>query len=389
MQLFGDARQISYEVRRPERGIAGLTPCVAGGRRTSSPKRGYQSSRHLGIGQYRKGCRRNATLVVASRARLPVPHHTPVPQRHRIGNGLRLIAIDHRGRGGAFILTCYYEYRVPRCQHIKTNGTQCGSPALRNGEYCYFHRRWRMTTVDLSHSAHHVTTEFVLPVLEDADSIQITLGQIMRMIVCRQVDTKSAGLLLYALQIASANLRRTGFEPYHRNVTVDLFRVPERIIGDEAWSPADFKDANVGNVGRAPSPAKPSSDKESSPEKQSDVGRASPLAVPSPAKETAPTNESSLEKQLDVGRASPLAVPLSAEETHVARTPSSAKESCVVATLPEPQPGPPSPATQSAPASNVSSSSLPSATEQRELQKAVRALPRRPEGRLARCKNTI
>src|SRR5207249_11872513 len=61
----------------------------------------------------------------------------------------------------------------------------CGSPALRNGEYCYFHRRWRMTTVDLSHSAHHVTTEFVLPVLEDADSIQITLGQIMRMIVCR------------------------------------------------------------------------------------------------------------------------------------------------------------------------------------------------------------
>ena len=53
-----------------------------------------------------------------------------------------------------------------------------------------------MTTVDLSHSAHHVTTEFVLPVLEDADSIQITLGQIMRMIVCRQVDTKAAGLLL-------------------------------------------------------------------------------------------------------------------------------------------------------------------------------------------------
>src|SRR2546421_421375 len=206
-----------------------------------------------------------------------------------------LIAIDHRGRGGALILT-YYEYRVPRCQHIKTNGTQCGSPALRNGEYCYFHRRWRMTTVDLSHSAHHVTTEFVLPVLEDADSIQITLGQIMRMIVCRQVDTKSAGLLLYGLQIASANLRRTRFEPYHKDVTVDLFRVPERIIGDEAWSPSDF--ANVGNLGRA----------------------------------------------------SPLAVPLSAKETHVARTPSSAKESCAAPAPPAPQPEAPSPTTQPAPA---------------------------------------
>src|SRR5438874_11707015 len=36
--------------------------------------------------------------------------------------------------------------------------------------------------------------------------------------------------------------------------------------------------------------------------------------------------------------------PLSAKETHVARTPPSAKESCVVATLPEPQPEAPSPA---------------------------------------------
>src|SRR5947207_11522382 len=50
------------------------------------------------------------------------------------------------GEGGALILT-YYEYRVPRCQHIKTNGTQCGSPALRNGAYCYVHYRWRTTTV--------------------------------------------------------------------------------------------------------------------------------------------------------------------------------------------------------------------------------------------------
>src|SRR5438093_13006537 len=117
-----------------------------------------------------------------------------------------------------------------------------------------------MTTVYLTHSAHHVTPEFVLPVLEDADTIQITLGQIMRMIVCRQVDTKSAGLLLYGLQIASANLRRTRFEPYHKDVTIDLFRVPERIIGDEAWSPSDFP--HVGNLRRAPSPAKPSPTKE-------------------------------------------------------------------------------------------------------------------------------
>jgi len=254
----------------------------------------------------------------------------------------------------------YYEYRVPRCQHIKTNGTQCGSPALRNGEYCYFHRRWRMTTVDLSHSAHHVTTEFVLPVLEDADSIQITLGQIMRMIVCRQVEPKAAGLLLYALQIASANLRRTRFEPYHKDVTVDLFRVPERIIGDEAWSPADFKDANVGNVGRAPTPAKPSP------------------AAPSAAKESCVV--------ATLPEPQPEA-PSPAKETHVARTPSSAKESSSSdggRTSSPPKDAhvarTPAPATQPPPAPNMPSSSLPSATEQHDLQKAARAIPRALKG---------
>jgi hypothetical protein len=106
-------------------------------------------------------------------------------------------------------------------------------------------RRWRMTSVDLTQSVHHVTNMFDLRVLEDADSIQITLGQVMRMIVCRQVDSKSAGLLLYALQIASANLRRTHFEPcFKEHVTVDLLRVPERVIGDDAWSPSDFKDSH-------------------------------------------------------------------------------------------------------------------------------------------------
>jgi hypothetical protein len=28
---------------------------------------------------------------------------------------------------------------VPRCQHVKVNGTQCGSPALRRRRHCYFH----------------------------------------------------------------------------------------------------------------------------------------------------------------------------------------------------------------------------------------------------------
>ena len=30
---------------------------------------------------------------------------------------------------------------APRCQHIKTNGTQCGSPALKDNQFCYYHQQ--------------------------------------------------------------------------------------------------------------------------------------------------------------------------------------------------------------------------------------------------------
>ena len=30
-----------------------------------------------------------------------------------------------------------------RCQHIKVNGTQCGSPALRRNRFCFFHKRFQ------------------------------------------------------------------------------------------------------------------------------------------------------------------------------------------------------------------------------------------------------
>src|SRR5437667_369702 len=83
-------------------------------------------------------------------------------------------------RRGAFIVLPMSDPSLSAHRRIVLAGEGArptfGSPALRNGEYCYFHRRLRMTTVDLSHSAHHVTTEFVLPLLEDAQSNPIPPG---------------------------------------------------------------------------------------------------------------------------------------------------------------------------------------------------------------------
>ena len=135
----------------------------------------------------------------------------------------------------------FYPSNIARCEHIKTNGTQCGSPALRSKHFCYFHKRWRDTRVVLNaNRARRSRAVIDMPVLEDAESVQVTLMQIMRLILSGQVEPRTAGLLLYALQTASSNLRRTRFEPYQPNVVIDPSTVNQTVLGENVWRREDF-----------------------------------------------------------------------------------------------------------------------------------------------------
>jgi hypothetical protein len=128
-----------------------------------------------------------------------------------------------------------------RCQHIKVNGTQCGCPALRRNRFCYFHKRHHEERVQLNRDrARHRSASIDLPVLEDANSIQVSLMQIMRLLVAGQLDGKTAGLLLYALQTATLNLARTSFEPRMHNVVLDPASVRDTPLGAHIWEDDDF-----------------------------------------------------------------------------------------------------------------------------------------------------
>jgi hypothetical protein len=129
---------------------------------------------------------------------------------------------------------------VPRCQHVKVNGTQCGSPALRRRRRCYFHdciARHRRKI------AANTTTEgrFDLPLLEDANAVQIALMKVMQMLGSGQMDHKTAGLMLYALQTASVNLRHTDFEARNAtDVVIDRDTVAATCIDGPQWFEEDF-----------------------------------------------------------------------------------------------------------------------------------------------------
>jgi hypothetical protein len=130
-------------------------------------------------------------------------------------------------------------FLAPRCQHIKTGGTQCGSPALRGQPYCHYHRQSRPKTVECyedwltpGHSGN-----ITLPVFEDAHSVQFVVRQVTEMILQQKIDARCAGLALYGLQIASANLKRMETEkPYPTHVVIDPDKVAETPLGMTPWS---------------------------------------------------------------------------------------------------------------------------------------------------------
>ena len=86
---------------------------------------------------------------------------------------------------------------APRCQHTKLNGSPCAAPARHGRNYCVFHD-----------AAHANLANSALRMVEDAMSLQYALFQVMRLLTDKAVDTKRVALMLYALQIASSNLKR-------------------------------------------------------------------------------------------------------------------------------------------------------------------------------------
>jgi hypothetical protein len=136
-----------------------------------------------------------------------------------------------------------YPLTIRRCQHIKVNGTQCGSPALRDEKYCFFHLQWQQKTREINLHARQEPWKVKLPVLEDANSVQMVLVEVMGLLMAQQIDHRTAALLLYALQTASANVKRTSFEPEQpTHVVIDRECVERRPIGATAWSAVEGRE---------------------------------------------------------------------------------------------------------------------------------------------------
>jgi hypothetical protein len=152
---------------------------------------------------------------------------------------------------------------VLRCQHIKVDGVQCGSPALRGERRCYFHERWN--SVDTGKGRYHSLADGVLPTLEDANSIQLALAEVMRLAIMGHVEYRVFSLLLRALRIAAANVKHLSLTPKPTHMVIDPESVEHRPLGATAWSETEGKDYDM--IETPDIPQKPASSPAPKPEK--------------------------------------------------------------------------------------------------------------------------
>ena len=150
--------------------------------------------------------------------------------------------------------------QIPQCEHIKANGLRCGSPALRQRRYCYFH----FCAHDLRRRRRqHPNSPFVLPLLEDANSIQMAIQQVAEAVLEERIDNKRAGLVLFALQTAACNLKNTDFEPKQLREATEqaspaVMEIVELLLREMDRPPAEiFDPAPATEIPKKPPAASP------------------------------------------------------------------------------------------------------------------------------------
>jgi hypothetical protein len=107
------------------------------------------------------------------------------------------------------------------CTHIKVNGVRCGSPALRQEVFCYFHQRMIRGVRTPPKSRLHPIANF-----EDEQAIQASLMEVVNAIVRNHIDVPRARLVLRALHIAVKNAGKVHFHCWESDMVNEVPEYP-------------------------------------------------------------------------------------------------------------------------------------------------------------------
>jgi hypothetical protein len=103
------------------------------------------------------------------------------------------------------------------CTHIKISGIRCGSPSLRGEQFCYYHQRMHRGVRTPPQSRLHP-----LACIEDKESIQAALAEVINALLRNTIEMKRATLILRALHIAVKNDARASVKAQASNIVKEV-----------------------------------------------------------------------------------------------------------------------------------------------------------------------
>ena len=95
------------------------------------------------------------------------------------------------------------------CRHIKEDGTYCGSPALRERKYCYYHLMQRGRRLRRARALRdNLPYRLEIQSFDNLYAVRDALTDIAQALAAGQLESRTAGKLLYAIQQVSSTNRR-------------------------------------------------------------------------------------------------------------------------------------------------------------------------------------
>jgi len=89
---------------------------------------------------------------------------------------------------------------IRNCEHTKDDGSPCGAVPVHNSPYCYFHRKF------YNPPALPGEPNYVAPLLESHESIQLAATHLYQSFFSRKMDSKQVALALNILKLAAKSI---------------------------------------------------------------------------------------------------------------------------------------------------------------------------------------
>ena len=112
-------------------------------------------------------------------------------------------------------------HEAPRCQHLKTDGIRCGSPALRGKPFCYNHGLIHDPRTPLG------VPGYQLPPLECQADIQLAMRDAVQSYLDKRLTDIQARTVIYAISVVAPYACRPRNERPDRVST----EIPEAMLG--------------------------------------------------------------------------------------------------------------------------------------------------------------